>query len=287
MKSAKSILVVATVIVGLVHSNLVGQVVHPNIIHQWSAEGDATDSVSNADGVMNGDVDFADGVWGQAFDFNGGHVDFGNIPDTNFGTADFTISLWIKTSTDDGWYAIVNKRAVCTQSSFWSVRYLTPNDYCGGNIIGELYQPVACVAAPGTLDEQWHHIVFMRDAGMILMYFDGNGSSNYTSSNMSNNASLIAGIDVCESHGTLPLIGRIDELQIYNRALSQIEVEELFINPPPCSADFNDDDIVDAADMAVLLGFWGMNDPMFGDVDNDGDVDAADLALLLGSWGPC
>lgn len=48
-------------------------------------------------------------------------------------------------------------------------------------------------------------------------------------------------------------------------------------------ADINGDGVVDATDLALLLGSWGSNGA--GDVNGDGTVDAADLALLLGAWG--
>jgi hypothetical protein len=59
--------------------------------------------------------------------------------------------------------------------------------------------------------------------------------------------------------------------------------------PDPCAADLNDDGVVDAADLAVLLGAWGTTVPVGtgADVDWDGDIDGADLAVLLGAWGGC
>ncbi len=59
--------------------------------------------------------------------------------------------------------------------------------------------------------------------------------------------------------------------------------------PDPCAADLNDDGVVDAADLAVLLGEWGTTVPVGkgADVDWDGDIDGADLAVLLGAWGGC
>ncbi len=274
-------LVTAIMLLGL------GQVVHPGIIHQWSAEGDAADNVGNADGVLNGDISFADGVWGQAFDFNGGHVDFGNI--ANFGQSDWSVTLWLQIDNYDDhvWRAIVGKRGECAASSFWEIRKL----YWENKLHGITCQPIACtneVSSP-IGDDEWHHVALIREDCNLRLYFDGimNDSNCSDMGVIDNNAHMIAGTNICQEI----LIGRIDELQIYNRALSQVEMEELADadtdQDPPCPADFNDDDNVGAEDLAVLLGFWGMNDPMFGDVDNDGDVDATDLALLLGSWGPC
>ncbi len=53
-----------------------------------------------------------------------------------------------------------------------------------------------------------------------------------------------------------------------------------------CPADLTGDDIVDAADLAQLLGAWGP-DSGPADLNGDGLVNAADLAQLLGAWGPC
>ncbi len=52
-----------------------------------------------------------------------------------------------------------------------------------------------------------------------------------------------------------------------------------------CPADLNGDGVVGAADLALLLGSWGMGGA--ADLDGSGVVNAADLALMLGSWGPC
>ncbi len=48
--------------------------------------------------------------------------------------------------------------------------------------------------------------------------------------------------------------------------------------------DLNDDGVVDAADLAIMLGSWGASGA--ADLDGNGMVDAADLAILLGAWSP-
>ena len=54
-----------------------------------------------------------------------------------------------------------------------------------------------------------------------------------------------------------------------------------------CVGDLNCDGVVDAFDLAVLLGSWGPCDGCPADIFDDGDVNAGDLAILLGNWGPC
>jgi hypothetical protein len=55
-----------------------------------------------------------------------------------------------------------------------------------------------------------------------------------------------------------------------------------------CDGDFDGDGDIDLADLAQLLGRYGMisgAEYEDGDIDLDGDVDLADLAELLGNYG--
>ncbi|RLS65052.1 MAG: hypothetical protein DWH96_01915 [Planctomycetota bacterium] len=55
--------------------------------------------------------------------------------------------------------------------------------------------------------------------------------------------------------------------------------------PPPCPADLDGNAIVDAADLATLLSYWGGSGT--GDLNASGTIDAADLTIILNAWGPC
>jgi hypothetical protein len=55
--------------------------------------------------------------------------------------------------------------------------------------------------------------------------------------------------------------------------------------PSNCPADLNCDGVVDAADLAILLGAWLGSGA--ADLNGSGEVLADDLAILLGEWGPC
>jgi hypothetical protein len=54
----------------------------------------------------------------------------------------------------------------------------------------------------------------------------------------------------------------------------------------PCPADLNGDDMVDGADLGLLIGDWGM-DGAATDINGDGTVDGGDLAYILSAWGAC
>ncbi|MDZ4753168.1 MAG: GC-type dockerin domain-anchored protein [Phycisphaerae bacterium] len=53
---------------------------------------------------------------------------------------------------------------------------------------------------------------------------------------------------------------------------------------PACPADINADGMIDAADLAIVLGAWGTP---AADLTGNGTTDAADLSILLGAWGAC
>ena len=55
---------------------------------------------------------------------------------------------------------------------------------------------------------------------------------------------------------------------------------------PPCHGDLNDNGVVDADDIGLLLAYWGPN-PHAGDFNDDGMANAADLGILLSQWGEC
>ncbi len=52
-----------------------------------------------------------------------------------------------------------------------------------------------------------------------------------------------------------------------------------------CPGDLNGSGSVDAADLAVLLGQWGVSGS--ADLNGNGVVEGGDLAVLLGAWGSC
>lgn len=63
--------------------------------------------------------------------------------------------------------------------------------------------------------------------------------------------------------------------------------EITFIVPPSGTTvrgDLNDDGIVNAADLAMLLAEWGSSNGA-ADINDDGVVNAADLAIMLANWG--
>ncbi|MEE8168930.1 MAG: hypothetical protein V3T70_00145, partial [Phycisphaerae bacterium] len=93
------------------------------LVNWWTGDTDASDFQAGNDGVLMNDA--LAGVPGKvngAFGFDGmdDFVSFGNTIG-NFGTSDFTIDFWIKTSSTRN-EAILGKRPICNHASFWDIR---------------------------------------------------------------------------------------------------------------------------------------------------------------------
>jgi sugar lactone lactonase YvrE len=54
-----------------------------------------------------------------------------------------------------------------------------------------------------------------------------------------------------------------------------------------CPADLNQDGVVDALDLLILLDAWGPCPGCPEDLNGDGEVGVLDLLLMLDAWGPC
>lgn len=83
---------------------------------------------------------------------------------------------------------------------------------------------------------------------------------------------------------TTALFPKIDVTVSINGAFCHDTVIHIVASPVRPAADLNGDNVVDSADLALLLGMWGTQDEV-GDLNGDGVVDSADLAMMLGEWG--
>jgi len=84
-----------------------------------------------------------------------------------------------------------------------------------------------CMAKPASLN-QWHHLVLQKETSKFRLYIDDNVVDSTTSSIFSPVGKLHLGMDY--SDGTNPFDGKIDEVAIYNRALTRGEITQLYNN---------------------------------------------------------
>jgi hypothetical protein len=166
------------------------------------------------------------GKFGKAltFDGTGDYVQVADATPLDI-TGDFTLSAWVyrtggingyvisKTNTNDGGYALLhgqNGEIYCRTSN--------------GSTYVDSYTATGLLNA----DSTWHHLTAVKSGSSCRVYFDGVDRTNTvgTHSSLTANANnLRIGLGLNGSDG---VIGKIDEVKIYNSALNADQVKAEF-----------------------------------------------------------
>ncbi len=191
-------------------------------------------------GTITGATWVQNGKSGRALDFNGSsnYVTLNSGSSLNI-TGDMTVSAWAYFDVYDDTSTIVSKWGDGGVTNFsW---LLFANLWATGRIDflvsgnGSTYSTVSSAAGVATANT-WHHIVGVYDAGTsIKLYVDGvltntNSSSIPASMNISTMPVAI-GIDYDNGSVETPyrhFDGKIDEVRIYDRALDEDGVRQLY-----------------------------------------------------------
>lgn len=168
------------------------------------------------------------------FDGSGGFY----VPDNdamNFGTGDYTISIWYKTNSSQRgmiWQESGAKGSGDNQTwlrllgTATNLTSFSTEDQTGGSTIN-LTTANAGTAAT-TNDGAWHHVVCVRQGALTTIYIDGVKIREATSATGPKITSNSAGFKVGMQEGTGGFnnryVGQIDDLIIYKRALTAAEV---------------------------------------------------------------
>ena len=194
------------------------------VVHDASGAGN--------DGRVYGATWVADGKFGGAYHFSITNLnDRIVIPNSDLLNPDYlTISAWIKTADTDGfWNRIVDKH--CDQGYCLDLG----GDYYGKAARGKLNfeSPGAGLISDRTLaDNRWHQVAVTFDGKVVSLYIDGAGKSR----TLKNPRTLAkTEWDLCIGNTVIDYAtgdflaydGLIDEVRIYNRALSAEEIKAL------------------------------------------------------------
>lgn len=212
---------------------------YSSLTNWWPADNSTNDVVGGQNSVLVNGTTYVAGEVGQAFSFDGvdDYVNFGTNAG-NFGTNDFTVDFWMKTSSTRFQEAVIGKRPVCDGSSGWDIRIGGPGVGVGKLnlcLLESVASPnVSCIVGTNIVnDGVWHHIAARREGTNAALYVDGVLDAFGTSPGivvMSNAAPLTAGTEACVPvDGTQFYTGQLDEIGIHNRAISVDEIRSLYL----------------------------------------------------------
>ena len=184
------------------------------LVSWWGADGNALDSVGTNNGILQGTVSFTNGLFGQAFLFNGGYVEVPDSPSLNFGPgSSASFSVWTYRIGPSLPFHIYGKRAGCSDDA------------------GPNYQLGIDSAGPATPLNQWIFWTLVYSGGQAAVYTNGVLAGSWPDFGPTNSAPFEIGRSgTCENY-----FGLLDDLRIYNRALGTNEPMALYLSylPPP------------------------------------------------------
>ena len=209
----------------------------PGLVGWWKAEGNANDATGSNNGVLRNGAAFAAGQVGQAFSLDGSndYVDgLGTAPTFSFiqNTGIFTIEGWVRLDDPDALKEQVIAATTITTAD--KGYYFSMVNSSGQHQLdlfltrGEIGIPIIDSRSPeGVITAGWHHVAAVGNGSQVTFYVDGvaypgSGTMGTLSSGNSVRAMNI-GWDA-----PFAFDGMIDELAIYNRALSASEIQAIY-----------------------------------------------------------
>ncbi|MFD0318339.1 exo-alpha-sialidase [Streptomyces flavalbus] len=179
-----------------------------------------------------GDPATTDGVVGDALAFDGvdDAVRLPYRPELALGTRDFTASLWFRYTAESGEQPMLWMGGIgLTQPQVW-LRGEPANGVVRGLITtreGATTVRTAHVSGAAHNDGAWHHVALRRGGGRLTLFLDGKAvSTEDVSGSVSRNSPF--GVHIGQRmDGRAFFTGAIDEVQVWNRALSDGEIGTL------------------------------------------------------------
>lgn len=213
---------------------------------------------------------------------------------------DFSFELWARVVPGGDTQFLLSKgRDV--EIGTWDLRYQPQDD---GFLVFRINNAACCpdttIPYPSEMLSSWNHIVgtVKVDALEHEVWINGRLASRSSLDDVpagNNDYPFLIGRHALRGSFNWPFNGSIDEVAIYDRALTPDEILSHYLSAdpdkactPPCLGNLTNDDVIDAADLGILLAVWG-DATVYpqADLDGDGEVAASDLGLLLVNWGPC
>ena len=200
---------------------------HYDLVAEYKLDGDVLDSTGNGyDGVISGDPNFIDGVAGQGLEFDGTGEDYVTIGtvDPSFFSGQLSVSLFAKWNGLSGnWQGLIGKRDNWAAADMmWQIE---ANQDTG--TISFAREGVGFDNGGKVLPEgEWEHVGATFDGSTGTFFIGGEvvGSGAF-SLGTGSGATLVFGC--CQRNGGNPFNGALDEIRIYDRAISEQEMMDL------------------------------------------------------------
>src|SRR5205809_1687899 len=184
-------------------------------------------SGNNHTGTVSGATWTTAGRYGSALVFNGTTAKVTVLNAASFGlTTGMTLEAWVyPTAVPTGWRAVIDK----TVDGYYLMASSSPNDRPA--VGGTWTAGNQNLAAPsGLAVNTWTHLAATFDGAMVRLYVNGVQVTSQAQATplRTTTGTLQIGAD---SYAGENFVGRIDEVRIYNRALTAAEIQADIVTP--------------------------------------------------------
>lgn len=210
------------------------------LVSWWPGDGNVNDIADGAnDGSLVGNVTFTEGLVGEAFKISGLQGDFVRVPaNATLEPTNLSLDAWVRADGSPGnfRYLVAKGAQECLVASYAL--------YTGssGGLLFYVSDGVEFVtspdAGPGIWDGEWHHVAGTFDGAVVRLFVDaveiaaGTPTSLAVSYALDTDNDLIVG-QYLDGGACVPAVefgfaGDIDELDLFNVALSESEIQDIY-----------------------------------------------------------
>lgn len=205
---------------------------HAALVAHWRGDNTAVDATGNGhNGIATG-VAYVEGVVGDAFSFGGTGSKIIVPADTALEPANFSVSLWVKSALENRLRLVIDSTHGAGQAG-WALQINSANNLSFAHGNGSTFPEIT--SAVDFSDGEFHHVAATFDGTVMRLYIDAATPTTLAYTGVP----APSGRDI-QIGSSLPLNrhleGALDEIRIYNRALSAAEVMSLASVPEPTTA---------------------------------------------------
>ena len=209
----------------------------PVMVSWWPGDGNANDIMDGNHGTLSGDATFAQGMVGQGFSLDG-TGDFVLVPDSsNLNiTGDVTVDLWAKRTVFGSISVLVDKGAnlvgTADQPDAYAMWFSQDDHLVAG--FARADGSLVFLIGPVVTDTQFHHYSYVRSGNTHNLFVDGVVATADTFTGVPGDTSgLPLAIGAVRRDPNPPGFasefgGIIDEVEVFNRALSAAEIKAIY-----------------------------------------------------------
>ena len=196
------------------------------LVAYYKLDGNSNDSVGSNDGTDT-DVSYVAGKINQSGSFNGSTSKI-SLPSSFYNLVDaWTYSFWIKRNNP----GVDNETIYSRWTNSTTGRQIVINfDNSNHLVVDVPYKSGIVTTETFTDSTKYHNYVFTKSGTNYLIYCDGRLSYSGTITDTQENSATSPMIGYNTSGGARPLNGLIDEVGIWNRALTPDEITQLYNN---------------------------------------------------------